>query len=342
MKKIHLFIIVLIVAVSWGCEMEPDEFDNPTISVTVIYGSKNEPISSGTIIEDQKGTMVGFVIVYNMGADQLTNVQLLSKIGNRSQTVALDSTLNEGLFNKGAKEPVRFRYDTNIGNDDEVLTVKATDRKDRETRFSITIKALPPEQHEPNPNDPNNPPNPNDPPDTDKIYVYTLSPVTQFGGQSHTTMGSFYSVSDGKIYTIRAASQSSDYIDFVYYVNTAANGGATIYSPAQAATENLRYSSTATLNPASWSTKNQTRFTPVLGVNATADPNTWFKEWWEETMDTLDSADSKLKTGTLVNNSVYAFRTRTNEYGAFIVTANPGNADGTLSVRFVNVIEINK
>ena len=310
MKRLNFLLLASLFAFSvcfFSCT--DDETDNPSITVTARWGSDSKLIDSDDEIRGDQGLMVTLDVVYEMGKNKLSSVQLLSRVEGRSEVTALDSTFAGGFF--GGSKEFQFQYQTNIGKENEELTITGTDSKDRITSITITIKVkeeeivIPPGEE----------------------YVYVLSPVTQLGAQAHTTLGSFYSFGLGKVFTLRAASESSRDVDFAYWV------GPEMFSPAQAAADAKKYSSTNnTINPASWAYKNATKFAEVSGVQATADPNGWYKEWWDDATDDLANGADKI---TLSNNSVIAFKTSKGEQGAFIVTAIGSGTTGTISIKII-------
>ena len=319
MKRVNFFLIAAFVAASAmlfvSCDKEEDELDNPTIAITAKVGGSPYTIANDKIIGEQ-GLMVELNVVYTMGKNRLDSVQLKTRFGNSTtDLVALSEKLS---FSEGRNE-YPFSYLTNIGNDKELLTIEAVDVRGRITKKSLTIEV---EEEEEIVIDP------------EKGYCYTVSPVFQLGAQGHTTLGSFYSVQQGKVYTIRAAMDASSIVDFAYFNS----GGAVIYSPKAASDEKLTYSSSnSSLNPEKWTgKKNSTKFVIVPDVSAATDPdpNDWREDWWDDAMGALTDGPAD-KTATLSTNSVVAFKTEGGAEGAFIVTAIQAGTIGSLSLKLI-------
>jgi len=309
MKRLNFLLLASFFAFSvCFISCSDDETDNPSITVTARWDGNQRLIVSDDEITGDQGVWVTFDVVYEMGKNKLKSVQLFSEVVGKSKVTALDSAFAEGLF--GGSKEFKFQYQTNIGKENEVLTITGTDSKDRITSISITIKVEEEEVVIPPGED----------------YVYVVSPVTQLGGQAHLTLGSFYSFGMGKVYTIRAAKESSSDVDFAYWV------GPTMYSPARAANEGLKYSSNADLNPDKWTRRNATKFAEVSILNASPDPNNWYPEWWEDATKDLVNGYDKIDLSV---NSIIAFKTVNGEQGAFIVTAIGSGTAGTISIKII-------
>ena len=313
MKRVSVVLIAAFVAASAmlvSCGEDTEE-DNPQIEVRIGGGA---PVSNGDEFEEEVGTMLSISIKFTMGKNPLANVKMYSKFGARPEALVLDSVLNSGIFSKGSKDDIDFTYPTNIGLDNEVLRFEAEDSKGRLNSFTLTLKPKAPEL----------PPAGPDP-------VYFAGGVTTFGAQAHATMGSFYSVNEGKVYLIAGAKASANLIDFAYYHIS----GAFLAGPNDAGTN---YGSGAS-NLGTWSKKNVTRFKKLKGGATISNANlvNIEKDEWDDAMGEVGAADPK--TEALAQNDVYVFKTEGGKEGAFIVTNITGTTSGTLSIRFISEIE---
>ena len=325
MKRVNLFLVAAFVAASamfFGCGEETEE-DNPKIDVRVTYGNVNKAVvEEDETIEQDQGTMLVFDIAFTMGKSALTNVKMYSKIGSRARTLVLDSVLNEGLINLGSKVPINFQYVTYVGLEEEELTFEAVDKKPRTSTFSFNLKQktveLPPAVADP---------------------IYFAEGVITLGGNAHTSMGSFYSVSLGKVYLLSGAKVVQNDIDFAYYHQTAPSGNY-ISGPNDAGTN---YGTTAN-NLSTWSKKKITSFAKVMSgatVNSSTSLVNIDKEEWGDAMAEVDLPAASKKTDALANGDVYAFKTEgaSGTKGAFVVTNMTGTAAGTISIRFITEVK---
>jgi len=332
MKNVKVIGVILTFAVlaMFSCVVEIEQIyersgsldnDNPTVSVKATYDGQTVTVANEGEIQAPQGTMVDLYITCTMGANSLRNVKLLSKLENRTQQYTV---VHSVLLEKDAGKPVIFRYITSFGAADEVLTVQAIDSKDRVTEMNLTLKTIvvvPPV------------------PDPGVNWVFMKYPAVSLGGQTHTTLPSFYSVSQLKVYLLSAARTNPGIIDFAYWYS----GGGIIYSPSQAKTDALRYSNAnSALNPANWTTTNATKFykiTATVPNDLNAAGSTEWKAAFDAAATALNAttapASVVYKTEVLQQNSVYAFKTAGNIIGAFVVTSVGTAANGTISFEII-------
>jgi len=319
MKKVNVFFIAAFVAVSAmfvaSCSADEDEI-MPSIDVYVQYTGQ----SSRRVLEDDeivapKGTMLIFNISYFMGEkSKLTEVKLSSIIDGRT-SVVVDSVFNNSLFKGGTKEEIKVQYITSVGELKETLTVWANAKSGstnvpKEYSFDIVAQA------------------------DDPQATYIIRPSTELGGQTHKTLGSFYSISQGKTYTLSGGKDASTFVDFAY-IN---KDGATIAAISDALVTGHTWSSTnSSIDVKNWGTKNATYFVKIDGASTTNEAAV--AGWWDTAMESVASATAT-KTGTLANNDVYAFKTATGAItGAFVIDGTPGAANG--SVKFKMIEKVN-
>jgi len=325
MKRVNSFLIAAFVAASAlmvaSCDSDDDEADNPQVNVKITGGKSTVTIDTSTgdtgagEVAGDQGTMLVFDVVYTMGANRLKEVKLESKVGSRSAFIVLDSVLNDGVFSVGQKE-VKFRYDTNIGLEEEVLTLTAIDKKERKKTLNITIKTTLPDAITP-------------PADDD--FEFIKYGVTELGAQKNPNLGSFYNVEMGKTYLLKAGKEASRDVDFGCFFNTgnSASIGSTKYLKA-----NVKYSSTDN-DVSKWGTANDTRFVQVSGTPAVATHDN-IKSIWDENFEALPATAFKGDVTTveyannLVKDNVVAFKTVGNKVGLIVITAAPANDAGSL------------
>ena len=329
MKRVNFFLIAAFVAASAmlfvSCDKEEDELDNPSISVTAKVGDKSKvPVVSNGSVQDEPGTMVTLDIVYTMGKDPLTKVKLTSKIGDRTQATVLDSTLNEGMFNPGAKEPVSFTYVTSISNEDEVLTLTATDKKNRETPFTLTIrfKESDPEEG-----------------DEDDEYDYFISAATTFGAQKNATYPSFYNLTVGKTMMLSDAKLNQKQVDLAFFFRNA-DQKASVGCPADDVAGDISFGNTK-MNTWTAANRNTVNFINYE-YNPDFPPSDGF--WLEFTTifegstalptKQVDLSNPRVVEGVQYNDMI--FFKKGDIIGAFIVDAVPSNDGGFFKVRFIS------
>jgi hypothetical protein len=276
-----------------------DENAVPSIEVKATYKDKTgEIIENGGLITAEEGTTVTLDITCTQGASVLTRVEVFSEIDNR-MFMLLDSLMNTGILS-GSNTPVKFQFITNTGIKDELLTVKATDKKNCTTEFTLTLRgtAVDPVENE---------------------YDYYLSAEVWLGCQKNASYGSFYNEADGKVIMLKEATASKEKVDFACFYSD----GCGVGCPKGDVAKTITYGST-TMD--GW--PNTTNFKRVHGFT-TADLN---DAWWAEGFE--DIAELEI-TGLVANDAVF-FKTSSNKEGAFIVQSVPTTASGFLTVKFVS------
>jgi len=309
MKKVNSFLIAAFVAASallvTSCSDDDDEDDSPSIEVKATYGDQNGiKVPADGSITALEGTVVTLDITYTMGVSRLTNVKLKSKVGNRSSTTVLDSTLNEGI-SLGAKQPIKFQYRTTIGNDNEELTLEAVDRKPRTSTFVLTLTRQEPTVVG----------------GGDKLAYY---PVTiDFGCQGHATNPSFYSITNAKGMMLSEARTNSANVDFVFYHESNVKVGC----PSDSEAANVSFGSSKL--SAILSTKNTVNFSEALDLPSEDDLTV---AWWDEQVSAALTATNVVLT---TPNKVYFYK-KGSTVGAFVVeTISPTDRKAGVKVKFI-------
>jgi len=152
--------------------------------------------------------------------------------------------------------------------------------------------------------------------------------IVKMGAQSNTTIGSFYSIGQNKVYTQELAFANQDTIDFLCFyehVEPSRINDITLASPGA----NITGIFNGTTSPDVWTTKKLTTFTlPATAITV-------------EEFDLLKQNDSVIesyynstvisgnkKAKMLAVDNIYAFKTQNNIYGLFKVISVVQGADG--------------
>lgn len=153
--------------------------------------------------------------------------------------------------------------------------------------------------------------------------------IVKMGAQSNTTIGSFYSLGQNKVYTNDLAAANQDTIDFLcFYEHDVANNrinDITLASPGS----NITGIFTGTTDPGTWTTKNLTKFqAPVPAITVAEfdlleQDDATIPSYFDNTV-----ASGNKKAKTLAVDNIYAFKTHNNVYGLFKVISVGQNADG--------------
>jgi len=153
--------------------------------------------------------------------------------------------------------------------------------------------------------------------------------IVIMGAQSNTTIGSFYSLGENKVYTLEQAAIKQDTIDFLcFYEHDVVNdriNDITLASPGA----NITGIFTGDSIPSTWPTKNLTKFqapVPTITVEEfdLLDKNDATIESYFD--NTVTSGNRKAKLLTV--GDIYAFKTQDNIYGLLKVISVGQNADG--------------
>jgi len=325
MKRINLFMMAAIVAASAmfvSCEKDEDEILDPSVSVKATYGAQSEKsLLDGEEITADLGTIVTFKITFNMGSNKLKEVHMKSTIGSKVFNVLDSVGLDKGLFNTGAKS-IDFTYQTNVGLEEEKLTFQTIDTKDREDVFTVVIKKPAPPTPKPG-------------------ESYVVRTVVLLGGQSNATLGSFYSVSLGKVMTVGAATSQQGDVDFAYYYG--ATNKATIAAPANAQAQTMSYGTT---KMSSWNTKNNTGFFKSTNVKDVDDEELFdaVDLFWADGIGTVDATPSddgecKSHANDLAVGDLVFYKARAIK-GAFIVEKITGtSASGSIELKLIDKVD---
>lgn len=197
MRKIKFLLFSVLLAGAAFTSCSPEELidaDKPVVTIK----ANGSQISS--INDKNAGEETAVVARFEMGAqkDRLEKIKITTVIQGQS-FVVLDSTLNEGWFNRGDKF-VERNYNISVGQSISTITFETKDVKGRVGSTTITVA-----------------------PKGTKIPADNEERVaTLLAGQLNVTgvngaKGGFYSVSIDKVFKLSDAVTNAQLVDFVYY-----------------------------------------------------------------------------------------------------------------------------
>ncbi|TCN72109.1 hypothetical protein [Acetobacteroides hydrogenigenes] len=190
--KFLMFSLLLAGAAFTSCSkddlLDVPEIDNPVVTI------KRDGVAITTINDKNAGEVVPVVARFDMGAQEsrLEKIKITTLVGGQS-FVVLDSTLNDGWFNRGDKF-VERKYNIAVGQSTSTITFETKDVKGRVGSTTITVAPA-------------------------GTPVPKVERVVLLAGQLNTTAtyGGFYSVAIDKSFKLEDAVTNAQYIDFVYY-----------------------------------------------------------------------------------------------------------------------------
>ncbi|HPD95751.1 MAG: hypothetical protein H6537_02930 [Bacteroidales bacterium] len=143
--------------------------------------------------------------------------------------------------------------------------------------------------------------------------------IVTLGAQSNTSIGSFYSISENKVYTQETAYNNQENIDLLcfYEFDDTHQNYTTIASPGSKIT-GIFTDETA---PDNWTTKNLTTFCQVSAESLTVDQFDQIKQDDAVIETYYDSVSFYKKAKVLKVDDIYAFKTQDGTYGLFKVLA---------------------
>ncbi|HTO14976.1 MAG TPA: hypothetical protein VLZ83_04360 [Edaphocola sp.] len=142
------------------------------------------------------------------------------------------------------------------------------------------------------------------------------------GGNKHLTLGSFYSVSENKVFTIANAKANAANIDFAYYYG--AENKATIAATSDAGA--IQVFNDPTNGLSTWTTKKDTKFkkTQITAVQ--------FDEIENDAEISILESISNSSVTKLAENDVIAFETEEGKKGLFKITELKANSEGSITI----------
>jgi hypothetical protein len=267
-----------------------DEEAKPAPTITLGgTNSADATVTAGSFISTD------VAITNNNGSNIMSYTVSVSYDGGVAQTIDSETDINEAAFATNFNHQVRTTSGT------EVYTFSATN-KDGQTsskKITITVTGNAPTEY------------------TAKIM----------GASQNTSAGSFFSTSNGTVYSSGDASTNSNKVDFAYF-NLISTGGldsldATIASPGHSSTQTV-YPSVAT-----WGTKNFTEFKTGTGSDYSGATNANLATAFAAAGSTMPYA-AHLGAGDVV-----LFKTAAGKHGVFKVNSvntTPNAAAGSITI----------
>ena len=172
------------------------ELDNPVVTI------KRDGVAITTINDKNAGEVVPVVARFDMGAQEsrLEKIKITTMIAGQPQPfVVLDSTLNDGWFNRGDKYLER-NYNIAVGQSISTITFETKDVKGRVGSTTITVAPI----------------GSTIPADNEERVATLLAGQLNVTG-ANGAKGGFYSVSIDKVFKLSDAVTNAQLVDFVYY-----------------------------------------------------------------------------------------------------------------------------
>jgi len=196
--KFLMFSLLLAGAAFTSCSkddlLDVPELDNPVVTI------KRDGVAVTAINDKNAGDIVPVVARFDMGAqkDRLEKIKITTIVAGQP-FVVLDSTLNDGWFNRGDKYLERY-YNIAVGQSISTITFETKDIKGRVGTTTITVA---PKQI-------------NIPADNVEREATLLAGQLNVTG-ANGAKGGFYSVAIDKVFKLSDAVTNAQLVDFVYY-----------------------------------------------------------------------------------------------------------------------------
>lgn len=193
-----MFSLLLAGAAFTSCSkddlLDVPELDNPVVTI------KRDGVAVTAINDKNAGDIVPVVARFDMGAqkDRLEKIKITTIVAGQP-FVVLDSTLNDGWFNRGDKYLERY-YNIAVGQSISTITFETKDIKGRVGTTTITVA---PKQI-------------NIPADNVEREATLLAGQLNVTG-ANGAKGGFYSVAIDKVFKLSDAVTNAQLVDFVYY-----------------------------------------------------------------------------------------------------------------------------
>jgi hypothetical protein len=292
MKKLKYLVITALVATSvfvTSCKDEEVVEPNPTATMTS---------PTGGTADVNTGDTVNFTFTGSANVD-LTNFKITVAYDGKAAVpyIFTAASTNDSVLVKGTKS---FTYNSIVVAADvagtEVYNCSVTDENGNvgSAKLTLTVTAAVPV-------------------DTigDPIDTYSTKLM---GGQTHSTVGSFFATTTGTVYLYADANSNQALIDFVYFYGT--TNEATMAAPNDADANTAHGDKFD-----SWTTKNATKFKTTTVTTAEFDAIAGDQAILAETTGAADTKLNMLATG-----NVGAFVTAGGKHGLFKVVSIAGTS----------------
>ena len=267
MKKLLLFGLGVIASMSTLTSCKKDDVAIASPTITFLNGVKDYTAK----VSDTTYTFVADV----EATGELDNIKIFDVSDSGSEKQVLSIT----KFDTDTKHAVKYVI-TNLKNVTSPIKLKitVTDKKTNVTSETFTLNPF------------------------ISINTYTATLL----GSQYAATGSFFSSTNGQVYTVNTSAANSSLIDLIYYYS--GGNGATI----GAADDNLI--SPVYSGIANWATKNKTRFTNTSITTSEFDAIVN-----DATIDGISSISDTKVIGLAVGN-VFAFKTEAGKKGLVKIT----------------------
>lgn len=297
MRKLSYLLGLFLVAgvLFSACSDEDENIDPPSIS---FLGGEYEPGKDR--VDGDVTLTVGTEFVFGITASKVSDQDLRRilierKFENVSTITVMDTAISTASFTIDIGV---FAYPTPGAEDFEVTV---WDKGDKSSSINFTVTTTPAASN---------------------ITTYDDKIL---GAQNNTTGSSFASM-DGTVYSIAAAKENSEKIDWMYFYG--ATNLATIAAPDDAAAALVFNGDPNGLQH--WDTKNATRF--KMTALSTADFNAISSSVQLVTAATLPTPPDQTKINNLSVGKVLAFETWDEKYGLIHINNITGTSDGSIDI----------
>lgn len=286
-KNILLAALIFILVSFMACN--DDDSDEVRPAPTINLKSGEGLIVDGSAIKAGAEYQIGILAESN-GTDNLTNLTI------KSGDVAV---VNESMYQHSLDKIYTIIKNTEKS---EVLTINIMDENRGMSSTSLTIVL-----------------------DTTEVSPYNeLFEIksVKLGAQENNSVGSFYSISENKVYNYIDASANQTVIDIAYYFG---KNNRTLGSPNLGSEADL-------IGVDTWDTKNETTY---VKTSFTPEKYDSFKNdsiMLEATSFAAD--DWKRKGKEIEANDVYYFKTHDNKFGLLKIINASGETDGEIEFAY--------
>jgi hypothetical protein len=289
MKRIsYLLSIVLVASIVFLPSCQKDPV---TSAPTILFNAT--PGFTTTDVSVTAGSVIKIGIIANGTSSNLSRITISQLVGAQSTTLH-DSTFSSAQFSQN------FTIATASVAGSVKLTFKISQEDGETAELSLTITTTVATGG--------------------AISVYSAKIL---GSSENLTVGSSFASSNGQVYDLASAKTNSALIDWMYYYNT--TNLATIASPKDATVASVFTS--ATNGPATWATRNDTRFQVVTLPTGV----TWDNITTDTQIIPLASGASSTKISSLTVGKIISFYRADGKMGLIKVDAITGTTAGTIT-----------
>jgi len=269
MKKLNYLLMGLFVASAFtftSCSSDDENATGPSMQISLSSdgGQNYDPVTTSEVAVEM-GSVMKFKVDFIMGSEKLEKATITVKEGTGAESTKPIEIKN--------KEEFTYISDSKtMGSAIIVLTLSIEDKDGNKEAFTITINPL---------------------------KGIKTSVAHLVGADKNATYGSFYSLSEDKVYKVTEAGTDSPKIDLVYFYGT--TNKATLGAPSDSDTQTMFDGAIK-----NWKTKNATNLKKLSGVTfSTITNETKFNEAF--------LIGTSVKENNLVKGDIVAMQTSTGE-----------------------------